>query len=473
MTVQQVATPPQRGEIGQILLDQLNSSVIDDFTTMLTPAMIIDNPLATYTKLVGQAMQPNKFKNALSFKAIVLASVASDASGVPYIQFLNSFYPSRFLPSEGKTTGYFCMIPELFACLPNPFNFLYNQREYFKRSFRHPYFEVGNVSTSEVPSALENIAIGSIVDVQFDNTNYATGLLTKLVMPANLNDVLLNSQSPASAFDAFNSGDALLNPNTKLAAAAARTGYTEPDLNTMVQALVPYGTFMSDYGNRMHPIDHIEKMHDGIDISANQGEAVLAAHDSYVKSAVSSNTGYGVSVELESADGKVITKYSHLMGWDDFVEKALNSTDPDASPIVFRGQTIGFVGSTGASTGPHLHFEVRQGGAAIDPWDWLADQNGIPTPAFAAEMAGSDIASLPGAPLTEEELATLEEAEAGPPTSVDVEFVSLDDALLAGTLLWDDEIGGYIPLPGYGFVDLNDIDNYATATDATPLPEGE
>ena len=454
MTVQQVATPPQRGEIGQILLDQLNSSVIDDFTTMLTPAMIIDNPLATYTKLVGQAMQPNKFKNALSFKAIVLASVASDASDVPYIQFLNSFYSSRFLPPEGRTTGYFCMIPELFACLPNPFNFLYNQREYFKRSFRHPYFEVGSASPSEETSILQNIAIGSIVDVQFDNTNYTTGLLTKLVMPANFNDVLLNNQSPASAHDAFNSGNAIPN-QSKLAATAARTGYAEADLSTMVSALVPAGALMSDYGKRIHPIEHVEKMHNGIDISAIEGAAIHAAHDSYVNSAVSSNTGYGNSVELKSSDGSVITKYSHLQRWDPSIDIDA-STDSDTSLLTIqRGQVIGFVGSTGNSTGPHLHFEVRQGGSAIDPWDWLADQNGIPTAAAQAEMDDSDISSPPP---TAEELET--EARIGPETSAD--FVSFPDAFAAETIVWDTELEDYVPVFGYVFADPSDGDNYAT-----------
>ena len=74
-------TFPQPGEIGQFLLNQLNSTVVPDFVTTLNPSMIIDNPLAVYTKLVGKTHQPNKFKNMLDFNAIVLAKVNIDPNG--------------------------------------------------------------------------------------------------------------------------------------------------------------------------------------------------------------------------------------------------------------------------------------------------------------------------------------------------------------------------------------------------------
>ena len=101
--------------------------------------------------------------------------------------------------------------------------------------------------------------------------------------------------------------------------------------------------------------------HQGLDFAAPTGTAVLAAMTGRVVSAGVSG-GYGNQILLEHADG-TRTRYGHL---------SRISVRPGSS--VAAGQRIGDVGSTGVSTGSHLHFEVIVGGTPVDPAGWLADR---------------------------------------------------------------------------------------------------
>ena len=111
----------------------------------------------------------------------------------------------------------------------------------------------------------------------------------------------------------------------------------------------------SGYGYRVHPISGKWKMHDGIDIRANQGEPILAAGDGTVVKVVSSNTGYGNHVIIEHEDGTQ-TLYAHMYSYG-----------VKEGQTVSKGEQIGEVGNTGSSTGNHLHFEVRVDGKAVNP----------------------------------------------------------------------------------------------------------
>lgn len=111
----------------------------------------------------------------------------------------------------------------------------------------------------------------------------------------------------------------------------------------------------SEFGMRVHPVSGVYKEHTGVDIKANQGEPVLAAGAGEVVKVASSNTGYGNHVVIEHEDGTQ-TLYGHLYSY------GVKEGD-----IVTLGQQIGEVGSTGTSTGNHLHFEVRKDGVAVDP----------------------------------------------------------------------------------------------------------
>jgi murein DD-endopeptidase MepM/ murein hydrolase activator NlpD len=97
-------------------------------------------------------------------------------------------------------------------------------------------------------------------------------------------------------------------------------------------------------------------MHKGVDFAAPLGTPVYATGDGVVKSA-GRRGGYGNMVTLRHAAG-LATRYAHLSRFADGVR-------PGAS--VTRGAIIGYVGSTGYSTGPHLHYEVLRQGVAVNP----------------------------------------------------------------------------------------------------------
>jgi murein DD-endopeptidase MepM/ murein hydrolase activator NlpD len=114
----------------------------------------------------------------------------------------------------------------------------------------------------------------------------------------------------------------------------------------------------SGFGRRTDPINGSAAFHQGIDIEAARDERVLAAADGEVVFA-SSMSGYGTVVMLDHG-GRTITLYAHL-------SRAVVRIED----VVSRGQTVGYVGSDGRATGPHLHFEVRVKGVPVDPLDHL------------------------------------------------------------------------------------------------------
>ncbi len=118
------------------------------------------------------------------------------------------------------------------------------------------------------------------------------------------------------------------------------------------------GWVSSKYGNRYHPILGYNRWHSGIDYAAKRGAPIKAAEDGTVILS-GSNGGYGYCVIIDHG-GNVSTLYGHA-------DKLLVKKGQD----VIKGQTIALVGSTGLSTGPHLHFEVRVKGATEDPLKWL------------------------------------------------------------------------------------------------------
>ncbi len=115
------------------------------------------------------------------------------------------------------------------------------------------------------------------------------------------------------------------------------------------------GVFTSGFGWRWG------RIHQGIDIAAPVGTPILAAGSGVVEYASWNDGGYGNMIDIRHADG-TITRYAHM-----------NELYVRAGQPVSQGQTIGAMGSTGFSTGPHLHFEIRpNGGSAIDPMVFLA-----------------------------------------------------------------------------------------------------
>ena len=114
------------------------------------------------------------------------------------------------------------------------------------------------------------------------------------------------------------------------------------------------GRITSRYGMRRHPILAYRRMHSGLDFRARHGTPIYAATDGTVNYA-GRNGGYGNYVRIRHA-GNLATGYAHMS------RIAVRNGEQ-----VRRGQVIGYVGSTGLSTGPHLHYEMYRGGQKIDP----------------------------------------------------------------------------------------------------------
>ena len=119
-----------------------------------------------------------------------------------------------------------------------------------------------------------------------------------------------------------------------------------------------YTRISDDYGNRMHPTLKVQKFHNGVDFAAPSGTAILAAYSGNVVAA-SYNSSMGNYVMIDHGDG-LYTIYMHA-------SKLYVSTGQSVS----KGATIAAVGSTGRSTGPHLHFSVRSNGSYVSPWNYL------------------------------------------------------------------------------------------------------
>jgi murein DD-endopeptidase MepM/ murein hydrolase activator NlpD len=114
------------------------------------------------------------------------------------------------------------------------------------------------------------------------------------------------------------------------------------------------GWVTSPFGNRTSPFSGIPKFHEGIDIAAQTGTPVIAPADGVVTKA-GFRTGYGNMVEISHGYG-IKTEFGH--------NSRLNVK---AGQRVKRGEIISYVGDTGSSTGPHLHYEVRMNGLPVNP----------------------------------------------------------------------------------------------------------
>ena len=116
------------------------------------------------------------------------------------------------------------------------------------------------------------------------------------------------------------------------------------------------GTLRSRFGYRIHPIFKTRRLHTGVDLAARSGTPIYAAGDGtieYYKWA----SGYGNKVEISHVNGYE-TAYGHMSRYVDGL---------GVGSRVRQGQLIGYVGSTGQSTGPHLHFEIKINGNLVDP----------------------------------------------------------------------------------------------------------
>ena len=121
------------------------------------------------------------------------------------------------------------------------------------------------------------------------------------------------------------------------------------------------GRLSSSFGMRVHPVLRRRKHHSGIDLAAPRGTPVYATADGAIARADRSRS-YGLVIYIDHG-GDLETRYAHL-------SKLLVAD----GQRVKKGDLIGYVGSTGRSTGPHLHYEVRVAGVAVNPIPYMKDE---------------------------------------------------------------------------------------------------
>ena len=150
------------------------------------------------------------------------------------------------------------------------------------------------------------------------------------------------------------------------------TGDGENTRKPLLRTPIDGARLSSGFGMRLHPILGYTRMHQGIDFAAPSGTEIYAAGDGAVVQ-VGRVNGYGNYVEIKHNE-QYTTAYAHLSAF----ARGLKEGDR-----VRQGEVIGYVGMTGSATGPHLHYEVHDHGAAVDP-------QSIKMPAMT-RLAGADL----------------------------------------------------------------------------------
>lgn len=139
---------------------------------------------------------------------------------------------------------------------------------------------------------------------------------------------------------------------------------TVPDTSTVTGSYIwplPSSRLVtSPFGNRVHPEYGTVKFHKGVDINASMGAAIVAADGGTVVTVGNDPAGYGIYVAIYHSGGRS-TLYAHM-----------NAAAVSPGQTVSQGDVIGYAGSSGVSTGPHLHFEIAVDGALHDPLGYFS-----------------------------------------------------------------------------------------------------
>lgn len=135
-----------------------------------------------------------------------------------------------------------------------------------------------------------------------------------------------------------------------------------PTTSIAIPSIMPLASakLTSDYGMRTHPVVGGRRNHKGVDLAAPTGTPVFATADGVVSRADVFST-YGLYISLQHG-AALETRYAHL-----------SRLAVAAGQRVNKGDIIGYVGSTGRSTGPHLHYEVRMDGVAVNPIPYMVE----------------------------------------------------------------------------------------------------
>jgi murein DD-endopeptidase MepM/ murein hydrolase activator NlpD len=230
--------------------------------------------------------------------------------------------------------------------------------------------------TSDLPRVYDGIYRASL---SYGLSKEMTGRLVRMLAPTVDFQARLRASDTLEVFYSLEDADGEATEESELLFVRAKFGDTEtrlyrfqnPDDNSvdyfdtegknpkrfLIRNPLPSGTFRSGFGARRHPILGYTRMHTGVDWSAPRGTPIIAAGDGVVLKAGWDRGGYGNQTLIQHPNGYV-TSYNHQSAIAKGVKEGAR---------VRQGQVIGFVGTTGMSTGPHLHYEVIVNGNKVDP----------------------------------------------------------------------------------------------------------
>ena len=196
-----------------------------------------------------------------------------------------------------------------------------------------------------IAKQVENVFLNEFLKVMMEQTSFGKDRVISTYMPYITAEIAKDIADNRG----IGIGEFFLKGSDALRAKSSQTPNSELKLGHPVK-----GKVSSQYGLRHDPIDGKVRHHNGIDIAVPEGSSVTSAESGKVVFSGYSS-GYGNCIIMEHENG-LTSLYAH---------NSLNLVK--AGDIVDKGKTIALSGSTGRSTGPHLHFEVRKDGAPVDP----------------------------------------------------------------------------------------------------------
>jgi len=205
------------------------------------------------------------------------------------------------------------------------------------------------------------------LQVLADEVSSAYGVRKQL---AGSPDLVAEAPLIPSLHDTLEEYDYLRTSNS---AHSRRNIFSNNDVNTLPGIWPVTGRLMDGFGHRMDPFSGEGAMHTGVDISAPKGTPVHATADGIVLHA-GLNAGYGRVVVIDHGNNYQ-TWYAHL-----------SRIDVIEGQEIRQGEALGLVGSTGRSTGAHLHYEVRIGSAPVNPYRFLARTSALRATATTHEF---------------------------------------------------------------------------------------
>ncbi len=191
------------------------------------------------------------------------------------------------------------------------------------------------------------------------STNASTSAdVTAPIEEAQANDLTAGDERFRELFASWSSLDAV--PPIAPDAIQRNPVFERPTVSVPSILPVRGARTSSNYGMRTHPVLGRRRMHSGIDLAAPTGTPVYATADGLVSRA-NRFSSYGLYISIDHG-AELETRYAHL-----------SRLAVAAGDRVRKGQVIGYVGSTGRSTGPHLHYEVRVDGVAVNPNPYMVE----------------------------------------------------------------------------------------------------